>query len=116
MYPNSVDDTGARPVSIPSQTAFSAAITVSDVSATGLTLRFSQPLNPNELGVGLDAVSSWTSQWAADNASVRIAYGRPLAPREDVTIIVFRAVDGAGNMIGGPARLVAKGANRLLGR
>jgi hypothetical protein len=108
MYPNAVDDTGARPVSIPNQTAFSATITVSDASAAGLTLRFSQPLNPNEFGVGLDAVSSWTTQWAADNTSVRIAYGRPLAPRQDVTIIVFRAVDTAGNMIGGPAYLVGR--------
>jgi hypothetical protein len=118
MFPNVVGDTGARPVSVPNQTAFSATITVSDATATGLTLQFSQPLNPNELGVGLDAVSSWTSQWAPDNTSVRIAYGRPLGlgahgPRADVNVIVFRAVDGAGNMIGGPARLVARGANRL---
>jgi hypothetical protein len=106
LYPNSADDTGARPVSVPGQTAFDATITVSDASATGLTLRFSQPLNPNEFGVGLDAVSSWTTQWAADNASVRIVYGSPAA-REHVSLIVFRAVDAAGNMIGGPARLAA---------
>jgi hypothetical protein len=110
MYPNSVDDTGARPVSIPNQTAFSATITVSDASAAGVTLRFSEPLNPNEFGVGLDPVSSWTTQWAADNASARIAYGKPLAPREDVNLLVFRAVDAAGNMIGGPAHLVARTA------
>jgi hypothetical protein len=109
LFPNSVDDTGARPTSIPTPTAFNATITVSDASATGLTLRFSQPLNPDEFGVGLDAASSWTTQWAAGNASVRIAYGSPLAPGRDVTIIVFRAVDAAGNMIGGPARLVVKG-------
>jgi glucuronyl esterase-like protein len=106
LYPNSVDDTGARPISIPNQTAFDATIAVSDASATGLTLRFSQPLNPNEFGVGLDAVSSWTTQWAADNTAVRIAYGSPLTTREDVSVIVFRAVDAAGNMIGGPVRLL----------
>jgi hypothetical protein len=109
LFPNSVGDTGARPISIPTTTAFNATITVSDASATGLTLRFSEPLNPNEFGVGLDAVSSWATQWAADNASVRIAYGRPLARHEDVNIIVFRAVDAAGNMIGGPVSLVVKG-------
>jgi hypothetical protein len=108
MFPNSADDTGARPVSVPNQTAFTATITVADASATGLTLRFSQPLNPGELGIGLDAASSWTTQWAADNASVRITYASPVAHRRDVTVIVFRAVDAAGNMIGGPARLIAK--------
>ena len=110
MFPNSVDDTGARPVSVPTTTAFDATITVTDANATGVTLSFSEPLNPDEFGVGLDAVSSWTTQWAADNASVRIVYGSPVDRREDVTVIVFRAVDGAGNMIGGPARLVAQGA------
>jgi hypothetical protein len=109
MFPNSAADTGARPVSVPNQTAFTATISVTDASATGLTLRFSQPLSPGEFGVGLDAVSSWTTQWAADNASVRIAYAIPVAHRRDVTVIVFRAVDTAGNMIGGPARLLAKG-------
>jgi hypothetical protein len=113
MFPNVVGDTGARPVSVPGQAAFTAAISVSDVSATGLTLRFSQPLNPGELGVGLDAVSSWTTQWGADNASVRIAYASPAGHHRDVTVIVFRAVDAAGNMIGGPARIVAKGPGRL---
>lgn len=109
LFPNAVADTGARPTSIPTTTAFKASITVSDASATGLTLRFSEPLSPNEFGVGLDAASSWTTKWAADNASVRIAYGSPLATDEDVHVIVFRAVDAAGNMIGGPARLVVKG-------
>jgi hypothetical protein len=108
LFPNSVSDTGARPISIPTTTAFNATITVSDASATGLTLRFSEPLDPNELGVGLDEVSSWTTQWAADNASVRIVYGRPVARHEEVNVIVFRAVDAAGNMIGGPARLVVR--------
>jgi hypothetical protein len=109
LSPNFVGDTGARPISIPAPTAFNATITVSDASATGLTLRFSEPLDPNEFGVGLDAVSSWVTQWAADNASVRIAYSRPLARHEEeVNVIVFRAVDAAGNMIGGPVRLVVK--------
>ena len=107
LYPNSADDTGARPISMPNQTAFAATITVSDASAAGFTLVFSEPLNPHQFGVGLDAVSSWTTRWAADNTSVRIAYGSPLDRRGDVNVIVFRAVDAAGNMIGGPARLVA---------
>jgi hypothetical protein len=109
MFPNVVGDTGARPVSVPNQTAFTAAISVSDASPAGLTLRFSQPLNPGELGIGLDATSSWTTQWAADNASVRIAYASPVEHHRDVTVIVFRAADAAGNMIGGPVRLVVKG-------
>ncbi len=109
MFPNAVGDTGARPVSIPNTTAFDATITVSDASATGVTLSFSEPLDPDEFGVGLDAVSSWTAQWAAGNAAVRITYDSPLDRRQEVTVIVFRAVDGAGNMIGGPVRLAAKG-------
>jgi hypothetical protein len=109
MFPNVVGDTGARPVSVPNQTAFTAAISVSDASPAGLTLRFSQPLNPGELGVGLDATSSWTTQWAADNASVRIAYASPVDRHRDVTVIVFRAADAAGNMIGGPVPLAVKG-------
>jgi hypothetical protein len=115
LFPNSVNDTGARPFSIPTKTAFDTTITVTDASATGLTLRFSGPLNPNEFGVGLDVASSWASRWAADNASVRIAYGSPLAPHEDVNVIVFRAVDAAGNMIGGPARLVVEGHEHAAG-
>ena len=109
MFPNTVDDTGARPVSNPTTTAFDATITVTGASTTGLTLSFSQPLNPNEFGVGLDAASSWTTRWAPDNASVKIAYGSPIAAGQDVNVIVFRAVDAAGNMIGGPASLVARG-------
>lgn len=110
MFPNATDDTGARPVSVPTTTAFAATITVSDASATGLTLQSSQPLNPNDFGIGLDAVSSWSTQWAAGNASVRIAYDTPVAAGQDVNVIVFRAVDAVGNMIGGPARLIAKGS------
>jgi hypothetical protein len=109
MFPNVVGDTGARPVSVPDQAAFTATIAVSDASATGLTLQFSQPLNPGELGIGLDAVPSWTTQWAAGNTSARITYATPVDRHRDVTVIVFRAVDAAGNMIGGPVRLTAKG-------
>jgi hypothetical protein len=112
MFPNSADDTGARPGSVPGQSAFNAAISVSDASATGVTLRFSQPVNPGELGIGLDAVSAWTTQWAAGNASVRITYASPVDHRRDVTVIVFRAVDTAGNMIGGPVRLLAEAGKR----
>jgi hypothetical protein len=108
MFPNVVGDTGARPTSIPTTTAFNATISVSDASATGLTLRFSEPLKPNEFGLGLDATSAWTTQWAADNTSVRIAFGSPVVSHDEVNVIVFRAVDAAGNMIGGPARLVAR--------
>lgn len=108
LYPDYAGDTGARPVSVPTQTGFNTTITVSDASATGLTLVFSGPLNPDQFGVGLDAVSSWTAQWAADSASVRITYGTPVSPREDVNIIVFRAVDTDGNMIGGPAQFVVQ--------
>jgi hypothetical protein len=109
LYPNSVGDTGARPTSIPTTTAFKATITVSDASATGLTLQFSEPLNPHEFGIGLDAAASWAVQWAADNRSVRITFGGPVAPDEDVNVIVFRAVDAGGNMIGGPASLIVQG-------
>jgi hypothetical protein len=108
LFPNTVTDTGARPVSVPTDTAFKATITVDDASATGLTLRFSEPLNPHEFGVGLDATSSWTTQWAADNTSVRITFGSPVARHEDASVIVFRAVDAAGNMIGGPTRLAVE--------
>ena len=52
---------------------------------------------------------SWTTQWAAGNTSVRITYGSPIGPREDVNVIVFRAVDTAGNMIGGPTSLSVRG-------
>ncbi|MBO0835256.1 MAG: hypothetical protein J2P28_07020, partial [Actinobacteria bacterium] len=111
MFPNVVGDTGARPVSIPTRTAFSATIAVSDASATGLTLSFSEPLNPNQFGVGLDKPGSWTTQWAADSTSVQIIYGAPVGGGADVNVIVFRAVDSGGNMIGGPLQLVAKGGS-----
>jgi hypothetical protein len=81
---------------------------VSDSSSDGVTLRFSEALNPNEFGVGLSATGSWTTQWATDNTSVRIAYGTPVASGTAVSVIVFRAVDTAGNMIGGPVQLTAQ--------
>jgi hypothetical protein len=112
LYPDYAGDTGARPVSTPDQTAFNATITVSDASPAGFTLVFSEALNPNEFGIGLDAASAWTTSWAAGNTSVQIAYDSPVSRPEDVSVIVFRAVDAAGNMIGGPVRLVAKGAGR----
>lgn len=34
-------------------------------------------------------------------------YGSPAANGGDTNVIVFRAVDTAGNMIGGPVRLTA---------
>jgi hypothetical protein len=108
MFPNAPGDTGERPVSIPTQAKFTATITASDASAAGVTLSFSQPLTPGELGVAMDKVASWSTQWGADNTSVRITYDAPV--RGDVTIIVFRAADTAQNMIGGPVRLVARGA------
>jgi hypothetical protein len=108
LYPNTVDDTGQRPVSVPTQTAFAAQITAGDAGTDGVTLRFSQPLNPNEFGVALDTVQAWTTQWATDHTSVRIAYGTPVASGTAVSVIVFRAADTAGNMIGGPVRLTAK--------
>jgi hypothetical protein len=107
LAPDYAGDTGARPVSVPAKTGFKATITAYDASADGVTLRFSEPLSPGEFGVGLDAVSSWTTRWAPDNTSVRITYASPVAAHEDVTVIVFRAVDAAGNMIGGPLRLAA---------
>ncbi|HEY3867720.1 MAG TPA: hypothetical protein VGM10_05200 [Actinocrinis sp.] len=112
LYPNTVGDTGARPVSVPTTTAFDATITVSESSAIGLTLAFDQPLDPNEFGVGLDAASSWSAQWAPDNTSVRLSYARPVADHQSVSIIIFRVVDTAGNMIGGPLSLVAQGGGR----
>jgi hypothetical protein len=105
MYPNTTSDTGARPVSVPTTTAFAATITAADASAAGVTLSFSEPLNPGEFGVALSRVTSWTTQWASDRTSVRISYGTPAAARQQVTIIVFRAVDAAGNMIGAPVTL-----------
>lgn len=107
LFPNSVTDDGSRPVSRPSQTAFDTQITASDATAAGLTLRFSEPVNPSEFGLGLDLVPSWTTQWAPDHTSVRITYGRPLACRGDIHLILFRAVDLAGNMIGGPESFTA---------
>jgi hypothetical protein len=112
LYPDYPGDTGARPVSVQNQTAFNATITVSEASAAGFTLAFSEPLKPNEFGLGLDAASSWTAQWAAGNSSVQIAYDSPLAHRRDINVIVFRAVDAAGNMIGGPVSLVATGGDQ----
>jgi hypothetical protein len=110
LFPNSISDTGARPTSIPTQTAFDTQITTSDASSDGITLRFSEPLDPREFGLGLDLVPSWTTQWAADHTSVRITYGQPLlACRGDLHIIVFRAADTAGNMIGGPQLLTVTG-------
>ncbi|MBO0868452.1 MAG: hypothetical protein J2P15_07790, partial [Micromonosporaceae bacterium] len=102
LYPNTTTDTGARPTSVPTRTAFDTTITATDADAAGVTVRFSGPLNPNEFGLGLDRVSSWTTQWSADNTSVRITYGTPLSCVDDVRVVVFRAVDTAGNMIGGP--------------
>lgn len=102
LFPNSTTDDGSRPASRPTQTAFGAQITISEATTAGLTLQFSEPLDPREFGVGLDLVSSWTTAWAADHRSVTITYSQPVTCRADVHVILFRAVDTAGNMIGGP--------------
>jgi hypothetical protein len=112
LYPNSVTDTGERPISTPTGTAFDTRITASDAGATGVTLRFSEPLDRRDFGLGLSRVPSWTAQWAADNTSVRITYASPLTCRGDVQVIVFRAVDPAGNMIGGPELLTVDGRQK----
>jgi len=106
LYPDYAGDTGARPISIPNQTAFDATITVTEADRTRFTLAFSEALDPNQFGIGLNAVSSWTTQWATDNTAVQVTYASPV--EADVTIIVFRAVDTAGNMIGGPVSLAAR--------
>ena len=109
LFPNTVADDGARPTSVPTQTAFDTQITASDATAAGVTLRFNEPLDPREFGLGLDLVSSWTTQWAPDHTSVSITYGEPLTCRGDVHIVLFRAVDTAGNMIGGPETFTVPG-------
>lgn len=110
LFPNTVGDTGARPKSIPTTTAFDATTTLSEASATGFTLSFSEALNPDEFGIGMNNVPSWTTQWSPDNTSVQITYGSPVSRHEDVNVIVFRAVDTAGNMIGAPVTLTANGS------
>ncbi|WP_157435906.1 hypothetical protein [Actinospica robiniae] len=104
LYPNSATDTGARPVSVPATTGFTAKMMVSDVSSAGFTLRFDQPLDPGEFGIGMDAASSWSTRWASDGTSVQVVYARPVSFRAG-SVVVFRAVDAAGNMLGGPVRL-----------
>jgi hypothetical protein len=102
LYPNTASDTGTRPTAVPTQTAFDTKITTTDAGPTGVTLQFSEALNPHEFGLGLAGVASWSTQWSAGNTSVRITYGTPLACRDSAQVLVFRAVDAAGNMIGGP--------------
>ncbi|HZM84737.1 MAG TPA: hypothetical protein VFC19_54135 [Candidatus Limnocylindrales bacterium] len=109
LFPNSINDDGSRPVSRPNQTGFHTQITVSGASVTGLTLRFSEPLDPREFGLGLDLVSSWTTEWASDHTSVNITYGQPMACRGDVHLILFRAMDTAANLIGGPQLFTVPG-------
>jgi hypothetical protein len=65
--------------------------------------------DPTQFGLGLDAVSTWTAQWAADSTSVQVIYGSPVPAGQDVNVIVFRAVDTGGNMIGGPAQFAVPG-------
>jgi hypothetical protein len=72
-----------------------------------MTLRFSEPVNPNDFGLALNRASGWSLQWAGDHTSVRVTYAEPLACRGEVTAIVFRAVDATGAMIGGPEALSA---------
>ncbi|WNB86067.1 hypothetical protein [Cellulomonas sp. ATA003] len=109
LYPNSVDDDGARPTTVPTATAFDTAITATDGDATGVTLRFSEALDPRELGLGVEDAGPWTVQWAADARSARVTFDEPLPRRaKDVRLVVFRAVDTEGNMIGGPQTLSAR--------
>jgi hypothetical protein len=109
LYPNAAGDTGQRPTSIPSRTAFATTITAADAGPDGVTLRFGTPLNRREFGLGLNLPAGWTIAWSTDATSVRITYGRTLPRHWAVQVIVFRAVDAAGNMIGGPQLLTARG-------
>src|SRR5690606_31930316 len=94
---------------IPQPTTFDTEITATHAGPTGVTLRFSEPVEPNDFGLALNRVSSWSLQWADDHRSVRVIYGERLSCRGTVTVIVFRAVDSDGAMIGGPEVRTVRG-------
>jgi len=112
LFPNTSTDDGTRPATRPTQTAFDTQITVDSAGAAGLTLQFSEPLDPRDFGLGFDLVPSWTTEWAADHTSVRVTFGQPITCRADLHVILFRAVDTAGNMIGGPQQFTVAGQTR----
>lgn len=106
LFPNSLTDDGSRPATVPVPTAFDTQISVDGADASGFTLRFSEPLDGQELGLAMDIPTGWTAQWADDATSVRVAFTSPAPERTDaVSLLVFRAADTDGNMIGGPLEL-----------
>ena len=65
-----------------------------------MKLRFSAPVNKNELGIGFDRAISWTTSWEPDCKSLTITYDREV--RGTMRLFLFRLTDRENNMIPGP--------------
>jgi len=76
LYPDYAGDTGARPVSIPNQTAFAATITVTEVHSSGFTLAFSEPLDPGPVRPRPDHVRRCCAARRHDHRVPRRGHGR----------------------------------------
>ncbi|MDR1569685.1 MAG: hypothetical protein LBS72_04265 [Oscillospiraceae bacterium] len=87
------------------ESAYGAVLSVASADATGATIEFSAPVNPNDFGLAISGVKGVSFQWAENNESVRVVYDAPAASGTDISAFVFRSVDAEGNMIGGPVQL-----------
>ncbi|MDR0905003.1 MAG: hypothetical protein LBN00_02305 [Oscillospiraceae bacterium] len=77
---------------------------ITDADASGVTITFDTPMNTREIGVALDAVTSWEHRWGADGKSVRLAFLS--APQgESATLYLFRLVTAGGEMLAAPIKL-----------
>ncbi len=81
--------------------AYRAEVSLASHDRRGFTLAFSAPVSTRDLGLAVNVPAfGWT--WSGDGRSLRVDCDMPAAG--ETTVFLFRSVDAAGNMLGGPLR------------
>ena len=87
-------------------TAFCTAVTGSAAKPDALTIRFSQPLRPEEYGIGLDMPGQWQPVWDETGTVMTVPLDpAAMAGRRALRVILFRLMDRQGALLGGPVEL-----------
>lgn len=97
-----------RPLYTEAKTSgYKAEITLTDATANGFKVQFSEPVNPNDFAIAINTVKGYTYAWSDDKQTVEITYDAPVEAGTAVSAFVFRSVDLEGNMMDGPVSLTA---------
>ena len=100
VYPASIEDTGERPDSVTTKSAFKVNVTLIKQGSDCVRLEFSEPVNPSDFGLGFKGIQSWSLIWAKDDMAVTIN----CAPttEDEIILYLFRLTDKEGNMLPAP--------------